>query len=233
MQRKAIRPENAVVSCAVCGRTLLQGEHVEVYLVAGTRRDVCELCTVRANHHGWIRETAGLQLGHSGARHDERRPLLDRLRGRRERRQRNGRRERELRVEGQASRDGGGRAQAPPTEAPREPRNVHAVPTSDELKTERALELFNASEHRRTVAGVARSLGPPSVTVRPNAGEPSVVNVVVAWELCWYRYEVDLADEGDHGARLAAQGYELDDLEPTEQAANAAADEHGTLVLAS
>ena len=31
----------------------------------------------------------------------------------------------------------------------------------------RALELFNASEHPRTVAGVARSLGLPGVAVLP------------------------------------------------------------------
>ena len=40
-----------------------------------------------------------------------------------------------------------------------------------------------------------------------------MVGIVVAWELCWYRYEVDLADEAA-GVRVAAQGYELDELPP-------------------
>ncbi len=80
--------------------------------------------------------------------------------------------------------------------------------TSGELKVERALEVFNAGEHPRRVAGVARSLGEPSVTVRPVADSGSVVAIVVAWELCWYRYEVDLGDEAA-GARVTAQGTEL------------------------
>ena len=39
------------------------------------------------------------------------------------------------------------------------PRHVRAVPTNAELKMERALDVFNASDHVRTVGGVARSLG--------------------------------------------------------------------------
>jgi hypothetical protein len=65
--------------------------------------------------------------------------------------------------------------------------------------------------------------------VRP-AAAPSIVNVVVAWELCWYRYEIDLADELP-GVRVAAQGSELSELGPDEQEGNAGADENGLLVL--
>ena len=52
------------------------------------------------------------------------------------------------------------------------------------MKAQRALEVFNAGEHPRRVAGVARSLGAPSVTVRPLAESGSAVTIVVAWELC-------------------------------------------------
>jgi hypothetical protein len=221
---RTIQPQDTVITCAVCGRTLLQGEKAEVYLVNGARRHVCELCTVRANHQGWIRESAGPQLGHRGAR-EERRPLFERLRGRRERRAEGGHEPHDAEAEEPA-------AEGAP-EWPREPRHVHAVPTSDELKAARALELFNASEHPRTVAGVARSLGPPEVSVRASSQQASQVDVVVAWELCWYRYEVDLADEGVNGVRVVGQGYELSELEPADRAANAAADEHGLLVLAT
>src|SRR4051812_6404970 len=86
MAPKTIMPQDTVISCAVCGRTLLQGEQPEVYLVNGSRRHVCELCTVRANHQGWIRESEGPQIGHRGAGSGDRRPLLGRLRARRERR---------------------------------------------------------------------------------------------------------------------------------------------------
>jgi hypothetical protein len=116
--------------------------------------------------------------------------------------------------------------------APREQRSVHAVPTNADLKMARALDLFNASSHRRTVSGVARSLGAPAVNVRPSPTEGSVVTIVVAWELSWYRFEVDLADEAA-GVRVAAQGAELDELEPEEREANASAEDGGALHLAA
>ena len=72
---------------------------------------------------------------------------------------------------------------------------MHAIPTNADLKMARALDLFNGSAHPRTVAGVARSLGAPIVAVRPSPTEGSVVTIASGWELSWYRFEVDLADE--------------------------------------
>ncbi len=100
--------------------------------------------------------------------------------------------------------------------------------TAGELKVVRALEVFNAGEQPRRVAGVARSLGAPSVTVRPLEDSGSAVAIVVAWELCWYRYEVDLGDEAA-GSQLVAQGMELDELPEEDRLANAVADERGEL----
>ena len=117
-------------------------------------------------------------------------------------------------------------------ELPREPRHVRAVPTNADLKMERALEVFNASDHTRTVGGVARSLGAPAVCVRPLPERPSVVTITVMWELSWYRFEVDLSDEAG-GVRRDAQGDELSELIPEEQIVNAAADERGGLHLAA
>ncbi len=54
--RKSISTNGPVVACDVCGRTLLRGEHADVFLHGGVRRTVCELCTPRAAHEGWIRE---------------------------------------------------------------------------------------------------------------------------------------------------------------------------------
>ena len=48
----------------------------------------------------------------------------------------------------------------------------------------------------------------------PDQTHPSIVWVVVSWELCWYRYEVDLSDAQGH-ARLDGQGYELSELPTT------------------
>jgi hypothetical protein len=50
--RKAITTSHAVVSCDVCGRTLLRGEHADVFLHGGQRRMVCELCTAARGPRG-------------------------------------------------------------------------------------------------------------------------------------------------------------------------------------
>jgi hypothetical protein len=97
-----------------------------------------------------------------------------------------------------------------------------------EQKIASAIEVFNNSEHRRTVAGVARSLGAPDISIHPNEQQRSCVDIVASWELCWYRYEVDLSDEVPV-VRVAAQGYELDELSPRERVANATYDQHGAL----
>jgi len=100
----------------------------------------------------------------------------------------------------------------------------------DDVKAQRALEVFNAGEHPRRVAGVARSLGAPSVAVRPLSESSSTVAIVVAWELSWYRYEVDLGDEAA-GASVVAQGTELGELAAEDRLANAAASDDGALSL--
>jgi len=241
-----IRTNQTDTACDICGRTLLRGEQAEGFLAAGQRRQVCDLCTARAQHEGWIRESGGDELGLRHTRQDGRgRSFLDRLRTRRER-------ARDVQAErrsGEGSgRDGidadgapGDRTPSEPAgrerdrddsiaEAPRRPRHIRAVPTNADLKMQRALEVFNASDHTRTVGGVARSLGAPQVSVRPLAERPSVVAIAVMWELSWYRYEVDLSDEAG-GVRRDAQGDELSDLSAGERAANAAADDRGGLHL--
>jgi hypothetical protein len=221
------------VNCDVCGRTLLPGETPYVFLAAGEKRNVCELCTQRASHEGWIREGLDDATVRAGAHNGRSRGLLSRLRGRRDAPAHDGAHDdghhhdihAPARAERERDRD---RAATPP----REPRNVHAIPTNLDLKMARALDLFNASSHPRTVSGVARSLGAPIVAVRPSPTEGSVVTIVVGWELSWYRFEVDLGDEAA-GVRLVAQGAELSELEPADQMPNAAADEQGELHLAA
>lgn len=221
MTRKSIVTNGPVVSCDVCGRTLLRGEEADVFLHGGTRRTVCELCTQRASNEGWIRE--GLDEAKVRGGHDGRgaRSLLGRLRQRRP----------------EPGHDDHDHRELPPAQEPVaadvlpvQPRSVHAIPTNADLKMARALDVFNSSTHPRTVAGVARSLGAPMVAVRPSATEGSVVTVTVAWELSWYRYEIDLADEAA-GPRVTGQGTELAELDDADHLPNAAADEHGDLHL--
>ncbi len=81
--KKELRPFHDHVTCDVCGRTILKGERTEAYLApGGERHAVCELCFVRAEHEGWIRESAHDQLPSRSSRPQERRPLLGRLRRR-------------------------------------------------------------------------------------------------------------------------------------------------------
>ena len=261
MTRKSITTTRDAVACDVCGRTLLRGEHADPFIANGSRRMVCELCTARAANEGWIREGADNALGlrRNGPRGG--RSLLERLLPRREAAGRQqpvapARRAAftnvarietvsRARADRAAADDEGAEAaheaaqevalgEPAPTEphpSPREPRHVHAVPTNADLKMARALDLFNTSAHPRRIAGVGRSLGVPSVSVLPSATEGAIVSIVVGWELCWYRYEVDLADEAA-GVRVTAQGAELSELTAAEQVPNATADERGRLVLA-
>ena len=219
-----IRTNQIDIACDICGRTLLRGEHAETFLAGGSRREVCDLCTARAQHEGWIRESGGDELALRHTRHDGRgRSLRARLRARRER-------AREVQEELAAADESAEDGKAAPEPPPR-PRHIRAVPTNADLKMQRALELFNTSDHTRTVGGVARSLGAPAVCVRPRTDRPSVVSITVMWELSWYRFEVDLSDEAG-GVRRDAQGDELSDLAAEEQVSNAAADERGELHIA-
>jgi hypothetical protein len=59
-----------------------------------------------------------------------------------------------------------------------------------------------------------------------------VVWIVVAWELCWYQYRVDVDDEAPE-ASAVAQGTELDELARADRLGNAHADERGALALAA
>jgi hypothetical protein len=61
-------------------------------------------------------------------------------------------------------------------------------------RLEAAVTSFNASEAGRTVVGLTRSLGQPRASVGTAAGSSSQVRITVAWELCWYQWGVDGAD---------------------------------------
>src|SRR6201990_729448 len=232
MATKDSRPSTAITICDVCGRTLLRGEHAEVYIDGGARRSVCELCKPRALQEGWLREGPAPTYDGGEAPSARRGSLLSRLRRRRDR-------ERfpdtmapeEFVDEPEPEAEPPPPPPAPrrrPREATREPRHVRAVPVGASQKIASAIEVFNNSQHRRTVAGVARSLGAPTVAIHPNEGHSSMVEIVASWELCWYRYEGALSAE-DPVVRVAAQGYELDELSPRERESNAAYDQHGAL----
>jgi hypothetical protein len=234
--KKELKTDEEPIACDICGRTILKGERTESFLApGGRRRTVCELCIPRADHEGWIRESAQNDLPATRVRPQQRRSFVGRLREK-------------FDGDAEAERAPTEEDEAPPVfdeepppkrerEREREPerrrarrdsRHIRAVPTTAEVKVERSLELFNASDHPRTISGIARTLGAPSVHASPDTGAPSMVTIVVAWELSWYRYRVDLGD-ADEPILLVEKGDELAELEEPLREWNALADDNGRL----
>ena len=207
----------------------------------GQRKSVCALCIDVAHEEGWIRESAHMDSPASVRRPEPRRGIFGRRRRRNEglpsidSDQGNGRFDDDYGTYDEPSFDDGAapadgfidapppvEADAPteqppppppprPRSRPKDPRHVRAVPTNAQVKVERALELFNVSEHPRTIAGIARTLGEPWVTALPREEAPSEVTLVVAWELSWYRFQIDLGAERDP-VTLVDKGHELEEL---------------------
>jgi hypothetical protein len=84
---------------------------------------------------------------------------------------------------------------------------------------DRAAERFNSSEAARTVAGLARTLGEPRVSIGAAAGAPGAARVTVAWELGWYQWAV-VAGEREPVAELA-RGTEIGQLDAAARQWNA------------
>jgi hypothetical protein len=105
-------------------------------------------------------------------------------------------------------------------------RSAPGVASSEPL--ERAIARFNASEAARTVAGLTRTLGEPRASVGAAAGSASTVRITVAWELCWYQWGVDLAEEPGAVAPLG-KGGEVDELDSSARQWNASCDGRGRL----
>ena len=232
-------------SCAVCGRTILRGERVVEYLTPdGENMAVCALCRQRAEAEGWVRADSPEAL---------RRPGPDRRRRGEALRERG----QALRQRGQAIRgrareyadrlrpierpeedeeEETGRAPEPQPEAP--PRAPEAPPAAEqppepepdtpERRVRRAIERFNDSEESRVVAGLIRTLGAPQAAVRDLNGKPPKIDVIVAWELSWYRWEVGSNGE-DAQVQEVAKGAELSELEGEEPDWNASVDGDGKL----
>jgi hypothetical protein len=195
-----ISTQTPVQVCAICERTLLTGEHATKFSPeAGTELvDVCPLCTEVALDHGWIREGS---------------PSTPTIRA--------GRRRRRLSLA----------ALFEPRHE--EPSRIAVEPllrrlTEPEAAMVQAADLFNTSPYRRTVAGIARSLGEPDASIVRLSGVNREAVITVAWDISWYQYRVSF--DSLQAVRLAERGHELEELDIAFKRWNAHLDEEGRIV---
>ena len=192
---------NVTRTCAVCERTLLMGEHTLRFSPDGAEFvDVCPLCSEVALDHGWVRE--GHAVSPALQQHPRKRrqkTLWQTLLGARE-------------------------EEAEPVVAEPVLRRL----SDDELALVEAADLFNQSTFRRTVAGVARSLGRPKVSIVPLPGVNAETVLTCAWDITWYQYRV--TPEAAQPVRIADRGHDIAEVEETFAQWNASFDESDRLV---
>jgi hypothetical protein len=102
--------------------------------------------------------------------------------------------------------------------------------SESELEVVEAADLFNSSPFRRTVGGIAKSLGEPRASILQLSGVNRELVITIAWDISWYQYRVSF-DSGQP-IRLAERGLELDELESSFRAWNARVTSDGRIVPA-
>lgn len=81
-----------------------------------------------------------------------------------------------------------------------------------ELAMVEASDLFNESAFRRTVAGIAKSLGAPKASIVPLSGTSAEVVLTVAWDISWYQYRI--TPDSGQPVRLAERGQDPREVDP-------------------
>jgi hypothetical protein len=187
--------------CGICERTLLMGERSFRYAPEEGAElvDVCPLCQEIAQEHGWLKEGTPSIPTVAGDRKRKRRSLSELLGLKR------------------------GRVESV---TPAEP--ILRRLSDDEVSILEAAELFNGSSYRRTVGGIAKSLGDARASVVPLSGTNGEIAVTVAWDLSWYQYRV--SPDSQQPVRLERRGHELEELEESFKDWNAHVEDEGRLV---
>ena len=190
-----------VRTCAVCERTLLMGERTTRFSPDGENFvDVCPLCQDLAIESGWLKEGSPTTPTVSTER-PRRKLSLSSL----------------FEVRKSAV------AEAPVADEP-----ILRRLSEPELAVVEAADLFNQTDYRRTVAGIAKSLGEPKTSIRPLSGVSGEVVITIVWDISWYQYRV--TPESAQPVRLEERGHEVNELDGLYKDWNAHLDEHGRLV---
>ncbi|MDH4345198.1 MAG: hypothetical protein OEW31_02570, partial [Thermoleophilia bacterium] len=188
-------------TCAICERTLLQGEQALRFSPGGGELvDVCTLCQDYAVDSGWLREGNALSVAlHQVPRRRRQKTLWQALLGARE---------------------------DEPEPVVSEP--ILRRLSDEEIALVEAAELFNQSQFRRTVLGVSRSLGAPDISIVPLSGVNAETVITFAWDITWYQYRV--SPESAQPIRLADRGQDGGEIETPFTQWNATLDDDGRLV---
>jgi hypothetical protein len=186
--------------CAVCERTLLTGERAVRFAPnSDDFVDVCPLCAEIALEHGWVKEGSPTTPTVPNQRRRRRRGLASLFDTRRQ----------------------------PPDEPVVAEPILRRLSVREQQLVE-AADIFNASDYRRTVGGIAKSLGQPRASIMPLSGVSGELIVTVAWDISWYQYRV--TPDAAQPVRLAERGHELTELDATYQRWNAKIEGDGRLV---
>ena len=187
--------------CGICERTLLMGERTVRFTPNGGGRyvDVCPLCRETALEYGWVKE--GSPVGPTMP--------LDRRKSR----------------FSLAALLGTSRPQA---QSPIATEPILRRLSSAELAIVDAADEFNSSQFRRTVGGIAKSLGEPRVSITPLSGVNKEIVITIAWEISWYQYRV--TPDSNQPVRLEGRGHEISEVETTFTSWNARMVEDGRIV---
>ena len=192
---------NVTRTCAICERTLLMGEHTLRYSADGHEFvDVCPLCNEVALDQGWVREGHAVSPAlQQHPRRKRQKTLWQALLGARE-------------------------IEAEPVVSEPILRRL----SDEELSLVEAADLFNQSTFRRTIVGVAKSLGDPKVSIVPLAGVNAETILTFAWDITWYQYRV--TPDAAQPVRIADRGHDPSEVDGIYARWNARFDETGRLV---
>jgi hypothetical protein len=197
---KQLARQSVTRTCAVCERTLLTGERAMRFAPHGDDFvDVCPLCADIALEHGWIKEGSPTTPTVPNQRRRRRRGLASLFDPRRE-----------------------------PADEPVVAEPILRRLSTREQQMVEAADIFNSSDYRRTVGGIAKSLGAPRASIVPLSGVTGELIVTVAWEISWYQYRV--TPDSPQPIRLAERGHDLADLDAGYQRWNARVQDDGRLV---
>ena len=197
---KQLARQSVTRTCAVCERTLLTGERAMRFAPHGDDFvDVCPLCADIALEHGWIKEGSPTTPTVPNQRRRRRRGLASLFDPRRE-----------------------------PADEPVVAEPILRRLSTREQQMVEAADIFNTSDYRRTVGGIAKSLGAPRASIVPLSGVTGELIVTVAWDISWYQYRV--TPDSPQPIRLAERGHDLADLDPGYQHWNARVQDDGRLV---